>query len=267
MAAQLPRRRAVLETAKIAEALSRTRQARALAYGERGSAAWSKSGLSPAAQALAQRLRWPLARESIHLLDEGANPGQVDRCLVAFGFTEGLFAEADRRGFTAVFGDCLDPEASPQSWLTYSPTLDLMADAGRHGGGAPGWYRYSEGDGGHASFDAEVDRLLDSSAMFQRMTRQPIPDERVIERCLMAMINASAAELQRGKGLRAEAVDALWSASLGFPAWQGGPLYQAHDIGLPEVVARISAIHAHRNTLGAPEDILVRTAARRGTLG
>lgn len=265
-AVQLPMRRAIQETAKIAEALSHTDQARALAYAESGAAALAEWGSASEREALARRLRWPMMREAIHLLDEGANPGQIDRCLIAYGFAEGPFAASDRHGLNAIFAQGSDDGALTHPWLVYSPTLDLMADAKRFGGRAPGWYQYSDANQTCPVFDAEVNHLIEASATFQRMVRRPVTDQAVAERCLLAAINAAAGELEEGKNLHADMLDAVWTGALGFPSWKGGPLHQAARIGLPQVVAQLATLHANRNTLGAPCELLVRTAARGAVL-
>jgi 3-hydroxyacyl-CoA dehydrogenase len=115
-------------------------------------------------------------------------------------------------------------------------------------------------------FDAEVSHIIEASATFQRLTRQPLSDDAVIERCLLAAINACAAELERARRLKKDEIDAVWTRELGFPPWKGGPLFQAEQMGLVHVVERLAAIHARRNTLGAPSEVLARTAARHDIL-
>jgi hypothetical protein len=261
-AATLPLRRAFVETGRIAERLARSDEARALAYAaaaQRELAGWG--GLQAQA-GLAVRLRWPLLREAIHLLDEGATPPQIDRVLTAYGFAEGPFAQSDREGLDAVFLAGAPEDAGP-TWLSYSPTLDLMLDAQRRGGEAPGWCKGAEDDPARRVFDPEVGRLLDASATFQRLPRRSVTDETVLSRCLLAAINGAAELLQSSdQGLSAAAIDGAWSARLGFPAWKGGPLRQAGAMGLDVVVADLKALHARRNTSGAPAAILERCAAR-----
>jgi enoyl-CoA hydratase/carnithine racemase len=116
-AVRLPMRRAMAETARLADTLLRSDQAQCLAYAHTGKAALSAWGAAKRIKDLARQLRWPLLREAIHLLDEGATPGQIDRCLTAFGFAEGPFTESDRLGLGAVFLDAPTP-GSPGPWLS-----------------------------------------------------------------------------------------------------------------------------------------------------
>jgi len=260
-AIRLPLRRAMTETARLADTLLRNEQARSLAYAHAGETALSAWGTSKRIKDLARQLRWPLLRESIHLLDEGATPGQVDRCLTAFGFAEGPFAQSDRLGLDAVFLDAPTP-GSPGPWLSYSPTLDLMVDAQRLGGAAPGWFRPDDGGAAPRTFDPIVAQLLQGSATFQRFSRHPIADDTVAERCLLAAINGSAEILQDRTDLTPALLDAVWTTVLGFPAWKGGPLRCADQMGLDRVVKGLGALLARRNTAGEPCEMIRRRALR-----
>lgn len=258
---RLPLRRAMAETDRLAETLSRNDHAQGLAYAQAGAAALALRESPGRVRTLARKLRWPLLREAIHLLDEGATPGQIDRCLTAFGFSEGIFAESDRRGLNVVFEGASDAGA-PGPWLSYSPTLDLMEDARRIGGDAPGWFRPGDSGVGPGVFDPEVAQLLQGSATFQRLSRQPIPDEGVAARCLLASINGAAEILQDRPDLSPALIDAVWTTALGFPAWKGGPLRCADRMGLDQVVEGLNALHARRATAGPPCEIIRRRAER-----
>ena len=260
-AIRLPPRRAMAETARLADTLLRSEQAQHLAYADAGKAALSAWGPAKRVTDLARQLRWPLLREAIHLLDEGATPGQVDRCLTAFGFAEGPFTESDRLGLGAVFLDGPIP-GSPGPWLSYSPTLDLMVDAQRLGGAAPGWFRPDDTGAGPRTFDPVVAQLLQGSATFQWLSRHPIADDAVAERCLLAVINGSAEVLQDRTDLTPALLDAVWTTVLGFPAWKGGPLRRADQVGLEQVVDGLTTLLARRNTAGEPCEMIRRRALR-----
>ncbi len=257
-AALMPPRRAVPEHQRIQDAYARTREAHALEYAARSEAALRRRTL-PAD--LANEIRWPLLREAIHLLDEGATPAQVDREFQRFGFREGPFAEADRIGLDAVFGR-QGQLAGNDDWITYSATLDLMADAGRLGGkDAPGWYRH--GPDGRQSYAPEVEQLLNASATFQRLSRRPLPDALVMERCLFAAMNGAANVLEMRPDLSADLVDAIWVRDMGFPRWRGGPLFMARASREPvDALERWARV---RNTAGAPASLLRRIAGSGGS--
>ena len=261
-AARLPLRRAFVETERIAQKLARSDEAAALSHAASARRALSSWGGPARREALARRLKWPFLRETIHLLDEGAAPAQVDRVLTGYGFAEGPFAQSDRKGVQATFFS--SPDGVTDTWLSYSPTLDLMLDAGREGGASPGWYRRCDDDPERRLFDPEVARLLEASATFQRLSRGTVADEAVEARCLLAAINGAAGVLETAEdGVTATIVDAVWVEHLGFPAWKGGPLHQTRRIGMEAIVADLkAALSARRNTMGAPAALLLRSLLR-----
>ncbi|MFY8209997.1 MAG: enoyl-CoA hydratase-related protein [Caulobacter sp.] len=255
LAWQTPARRARVEIDRLDETFAASPEAQALTYAERGQAALARATV-PAE--LAHELAWPLLREAIHLLDEGATPGQIDRELQKFGFRVAPFLRSDREGLEAVFRR-QSGLANGEDWITYSPTLDLMADEGRTGGpDAPGWYRH--GSDGRYTFEPEVDRLLQASATFQRCARAPIDDEVVVERCLTAAINGTAHVLEAHPDLSPSVVDAIWTKTLGFPKWRGGPLYMART-GACDPLASLERWTKVRNTAGVAAPLLRRIIA------
>lgn len=256
LAWQTPARRARAEIDRLDETFAASPEAQALTYAERGQAALARATV-PAE--LAHELAWPLLREAIHLLDEGATPGQIDRELQKFGFRVAPFLRSDREGIEAVFRR-QSGLANGEDWITYSPTLDLMADEGRIGGAdAPGWYRH--GSDGRYTFEPEVDRLLQASATFQRCARAPIDDEVVVERCLTAAINGTAHVLEAHPDLSPSLIDAIWTKTLGFPKWRGGPLYMART-GACDPLASLERWNKVRNTAGVAAPLLRRIIAK-----
>jgi enoyl-CoA hydratase/carnithine racemase/3-hydroxyacyl-CoA dehydrogenase len=257
----LPRRRVRAELERIALELSQTEQAIALRYAAEGAS--RRADLTVRGrldiEALARRLRWPMMREAIHLIDDGASPYQVDHCFETFGFREGPFAKSDRLGLEEVFSIAVADQEEP--WVAYSSTLDLMLGCGRRGGpSAPGW-RGGHRDHGAAQSYPDVDSILRSSAISQRRQRGKLSDETVMDRCLCAAVNVSAGMLGAYADLSASVIDSIWTTELDFPRWKGGPLYQAQNTGLQAVVKKLAQFHAASGAIGAPCETLIRAAA------
>ena len=53
------------------------------------------------------------------------------------------------------------------------------------------------------------------------------------------MINEAAFILEEGIAYRPGDIDIVWTAGYGFPAWRGGPVFMADEIGLEKIVARL----------------------------
>lgn len=214
---------------------------------------------------IVQRLRWPFIREAIHLVDEGATPMQVDRALMAFGLL-GPFGASDVEGLPRTLAHCEDALGAEPPWLCYSPTMDLMIDAGRTGLSAgTGWFAYDQ-DSHKPQHDADILPLLRESALAQQLRRRDISDEEIVQRCLYAAINEAMRVIGEGDVTRASDVDSLWVHALGFPRWRGGLLYHADTIGAARICEAIDQFRLQRETMAAPCPLLRAVADNAGRL-
>ena len=207
----LPFQRGLAETRRLARALHNSAQGAALRH------AADCDGASSEPSTTTHRLRWGLLREAIHLVDDGASPQAVDLALRGFGFGTPPLAAADRDGIDAVVRNCVDTQADV--WVRYSPTLDLMLDAGRTGRATGlGWYRYNVNTCQPLP-DPALDPLLVESARAGQRRRRPVSSAEIVTRSLAAAV-AMAATLC-DEGVAGTAIDAI-SLTLGFPRWRGG---------------------------------------------
>ncbi len=247
-ACQVNLHRSVREIRRVNGALATSPQSKALQY----AAAIDLASASEARdQETWSRLQWSLTREAIHLVDEGAAPGQVDRALMAFGFSRPLFLELDSSGLEGLAAHACKAEA----WVVYSPTVDLLVEAGRLGRAAgAGWYRHAMG-GEVPVEDRTLVTLLEESAMAQRLRRRPIDDQEILTRCLAALLTGAARLIEDGQAKDDAHIDWLCNR-LGFPRWRGGLLYALGGGSLPDLAACWRASTRGRNTLGAPGRIV-----------
>jgi enoyl-CoA hydratase/carnithine racemase len=213
-AARLPPPRAAAETRRLAAGLAASEQASAL----RHAATLRHYAIAPEA---ADRLRWALLRSAIHLLDAGATPMAVDRALLGFGFSHAPFVTADRLGLPEVVSAWVDPHPTP--WHLYSPTLDLLLDAGRLGRQAGrGWYCYAH-PAAQPQHDPELDRLLQDSARARQQRRAAIAPADILGECLAGLLDTAT----RLALPDTDAIDALSLSAVGFPRWRGGLWHHA----------------------------------------
>ena len=210
LSSRLPRQHALAETRRLAAALAGSAEALAL----RHAATLSRQTVEPADVAA---LRWALLREAIYLIDDGAVPDAVDRALRGFGFTDPPLLWSDRFGLLMVAQTLVDPV--PNAWRHYSPTLDLLIDAGRLGRATlHGWYRYA-GKARLPQADPDLDLLLADAARARRHRRRPVDTAEIVARCIAAL-RTTAAPLS-------DAVADAASLQIGFPDWRGGLRYHA----------------------------------------
>lgn len=132
----------------------------------------------------------------------------------------------------------------------YQAIQDKLYELGRYGqktGRGSYFYR-----GRDKTDDPELITLCEQLASELGVERREISDQEVLERCLYPLINEGIQILDEGIACRAGDIDLIWVNGYGFPAWRGGPLWYADEIGLDQV---LSGIHRYRESLGAYGEI------------
>ena len=191
---------------------------------------------------LAQR-----TREAWFLLEEGALPQQVDRALVDFGFPMGPFAVGDLAGLDIGWRNRQARAHLRRPGIRDCNLLDQVCGLGRLGQktGA-GWYRYEAGNRTPLP-DPAIESLIVEHSSAVGIERREIGDAEIVERCVYSMINEGARILGEGVAARPVDIDMVWLHGYGFPAWRGGPMFFADQVGLPALAA---AIAGYRNRFG-----------------
>jgi 3-hydroxyacyl-CoA dehydrogenase len=96
-------------------------------------------------------------------------------------------------------------------------------------------------------FAAREDLLVEPPGA-RGSTRRAPDDREILERCLYAIVNEGARILEEGVASRPLEIDMLWVHGLGFPAYRGGPMFWADQIGLGSIH---QATLVYRERLGA----------------
>lgn len=198
-------------------------------------------------------------RETHFLVEEGAFPADVDRALTTFGFKMGPFTVGDMAGLGVGIEARRAALAQPSD--TRRSALSLVpVDLGRLGQRtSAGWYRYEPGDRTPYPDPVMDKAIVDHSASIG-ITRAPVPDDVIVQRCLYALVNRAARLLDDGIAARPGDIDVVWTTGYGFPAHQGGPLFWADSIGLSDIVADLRALEASQGPWWKPAAGLVRLA-------
>ena len=175
-------------------------------------------------------------REAMFLVEEGAKPEQIDKVLYDFGFPMGPFAMADMAGLDVGYKVREERRKAGKVELRDSRWIDQIVEMGRHGQktGA-GIYRYQ--DGRTPLPDPEIQALIARCAREAGVTQRAIGDQEILERCLYPMVNEGARILAEGIAARPLDIDIIWINGYGFPAYRGGPMFWADQIGLENIVA------------------------------
>ncbi|MFL1407315.1 3-hydroxyacyl-CoA dehydrogenase NAD-binding domain-containing protein [Marinobacter sp. M1N3S26] len=179
--------------------------------------------------------------EAMALVDDGAKPEQVDKVLTDLGFPMGQFAMGDLAGID--IGHSIREERRkagedvPPSWM------DKLVEKGRLGQKTmAGTYKYEEGNRKPIP-DPEVDEIIAEFRKEQGITPREVTDQEILERCMYVMINEGAKILEEGIADRSLDIDITWIYGYGFPAYRGGPMFWADQIGLDKILDAVKKYH------------------------
>ncbi|WP_249673746.1 3-hydroxyacyl-CoA dehydrogenase NAD-binding domain-containing protein [Pseudomonas abieticivorans] len=204
------------------------------------------------------RMLFQYGRESECLLEEGARPEQVDGALQGFGMAMGPLAVRDLSGLDIglAIRNRKRPTLAPEYALPN--LLDQLCAAGMLGQktGA-GFYRYEAGSRTPLPNPALLE-LLPQGATAPST-------EQILERTLYALINEGAKILQEGIAQRASDIDVIYLNGYGFPAFRGGPMFYADQVGLATVLAKVREFHQRLGAWWQPAPLLEQLAAQGRT--
>jgi 3-hydroxyacyl-CoA dehydrogenase len=197
------------------------------------------------------------------LLLAGAAPEQIDKAVEKFGMAMGPFRMNDLAGLDvgAMWRKRLAAENPDKD---YANVADLLVEAGRHGQktGA-GWYRYPPGSR-TAVPDPEVTAVIEKFRAQRHISPRKVTDAEIVQRCIYALVNEGARILEDGIAQRSSDIDIVYLYGYGFPAWRGGPMFYADQVGLSEVardLTRIAATAGAEGDFWKPAALLARLAA------
>jgi 3-hydroxyacyl-CoA dehydrogenase len=214
---------------------------------------------------IGNRMLTPYRREADFLLEEVGTPERVDGVLVDFGLAMGPFAMSDLAGLDISWAARKRSAKTRPKHLRYSRVADVLCEAGRFGqkSGA-GYYRY-ENSSRTPIPDPYVDDVIRRCADEDGVARRPVADAEIIDRCILALVNEGEKILSDGIAQRASDIDVVYVNGYGFPAFRGGPMYYAQQVGLGEVLARIRSYAAVHGECWTPAPLLERLVSEGKT--
>ncbi|MBV8109255.1 MAG: enoyl-CoA hydratase/isomerase family protein [Hyphomicrobiales bacterium] len=191
------------------------------------------------------------------LLLEGALPQDIDAAITGFGFRMGPCAMGDLAGLDIGW-------RIRKATGARAPVADALCEAGRLGQKTgKGCYLYAEGDRTPHP-DPEVTSLIERIAAEHGITRRAIGADEIVERLIYPMVNEGARILEEGIAARPGDIDVVWLNGYGWPAWRGGPMFYADQVGLGRIAMRLEEVAAKTGEDSLrPSRLLRRLAAER----
>ena len=199
-------------------------------------------------------------REANFLVEEGALPQQVDGVMKAFGMAMGPFAVGDLAGLDVGYRIRQRQAETRDPAERYSEVSDKVYHLGRLGQktGA-GFYRYEAGSRTPIP-DPEIDDLIIQHSKDIGIERREIGDEEILKRLMYQLVNEGAKILDEGIAQRPGDIDVIYVYGYGFPAYRGGPMFYADQVGLEEVYKDIQHFREVHGKLWKSAPLLERLA-------
>lgn len=198
------------------------------------------------------RVLGPFVNEAAWILSQGATIEQIDRAMRAWGWPVGPLELLDEVGLDIAHhaGQVIRPYLGER--VDPPPVFARMIEEGRKGRKAgKGFYDYS---GKEKKPDPKVYELLGWS-------ETPVPDEEIVERCWMQMLNETARCMEEGVIENPVDVDVGVIFGFGFPPFRGGILKEADRVGVAHVVERLEEYASRYGARLAPAELLKTMAA------
>jgi len=172
--------------------------------------------------------------QACRLVEEGAWPEQVDAALEAWGFAMGPFRMLDLVGNDVPWAARRHRRA--RGVAERHGIADALCEQGWFGQKTgQGWYLHAEG-ARRPQPAPRVHALIETFAAGRGIVRRSVAAQQIVQRCLLALINEGARVLGEGIAQRGSDIDVVYVAGYGFPAAKGGPMFQADEMGLVNVL-------------------------------
>ena len=186
---------------------------------------------------IGNRMFQPYMRVANLLLLEGATPQQIDGAANDFGMAMGPLAVADLAGIDIGVSARRARDDSEDA-LAFLPS-ELMYEQGRYGQktGA-GFYSYDP-ETRERKTDSSVNNLIRQEAERRGIKQKEFSDEDIVDRLTYALVNEGANILDEGIALRPDDIDITYIYGYGFPAYKGGPMFYADQVGLGAILERM----------------------------
>ncbi len=190
-----------------------------------------------------------------YMLEDGALPEQIDAAMEDFGLPMGPFAVFDLAGLDIAWARRKRLAATRDPAERNVRIADRLCELGRFGQKAgAGWHAY---DDGRRRPDPGVARIIEEESRIKGIVRRDIAQDEITMRIIAAMVNEGARLLEDGIAARAGDIDLVFVNGYGWPAWRGGPMFQAGRIGLPAILREVERMQARDGAGWEPAQLLV----------
>ena len=183
-------------------------------------------------------------REASLCLIEGATPDAIDTAMEQWGMAMGPMRVFDLAGLDVGYKARQGLPESERGDPKANVVQDALVEMGRLGQkSGKGMYTYDPetrayhvDDESLAVIQAEADKL--------GVKRREVDSSEIVDRLIYGLINEGLRIVEEGIAQRPSDIDVVYVYGYGFPAWRGGPMHYADEVGLEAVYRRVLEFQA-----------------------
>ena len=208
---------------------------------------------------LVNRILLPYINEAGFLLQEGADIKNIDNLIEDFGMPMGPFILADTVGIDVGYKVAKSLYHNYGERMVVCELLTEMAKDKNLLGkkSQQGFYKYSK-DGKKLSTNPAINKILNIIKQNDHPHKSYIRNNDIVDRCILIMINEAAKCLEENVVKNHRYLDMAMIMGTGFPAFRGGLLRYADEIGVGVVVARLNEFNKECGDRFKPADLLLK---------
>ena len=198
---------------------------------------------------IVNRILLPYLNEAAFILEEGSKIEKIDALIKDFGMPMGPFTLADTVGIDIGYKVAKILNEAYGSRMPIASIIEKMNDAKLLGlKTKAGFYEY---DGKDKYVNTHV------TSMIQNNTKI-FEDEQIVQRCIYIMINEASRCLEENIVSDASIIDFAMITGTGFPAYKGGLLSYANDIGLKNILESLRTFEKEYGSRFTPSNLLIK---------
>ena len=191
------------------------------------------------------------------MVEDGANPYQVDRAIYSFGYPMGVHAMYDLAGMDIGWDNRKKDAPNRDPKDRYVEIADRICEKGWFGQKTGRGYYIYENGARQGTEDPEILALIDQARADKGITPREFTDEEIMQRYMAAMVNEGCKVLEEGIALKPSDIDVTFLYGYGFPRYRGGPMKYADMYGLDKLLADIREYENEDPRFWKPAPLLV----------
>jgi 3-hydroxyacyl-CoA dehydrogenase / enoyl-CoA hydratase / 3-hydroxybutyryl-CoA epimerase len=193
------------------------------------------------------RILLPYLNEAAFILEESSNIVQIDSVLKRFGMPMGPFTLADTVGIDIGYKVSKILNEAYGSRMPMSNLLEQLYELKLFGKKSnEGFYTYNTKQ---AKVNSKIKDL-------QNINRKLISEKEIINRCMFIMINEASRILEEKIVVESSIIDFAMVAGTGFPAYKGGILSYANEVGIDFIVSELENYEEEFGLRFKPSELL-----------